>query len=107
METFNHEVELSSLINQAPVVVVYIASQWCPPCKQLYPILEQMSNELDQKEIKICKVDVTDGAPQFVKDMGIRMVPTLLYYKDGSLKLTETGFKNKDALIANIESAKK
>lgn len=107
METFTHDVELSSLINQAPIVIVDIFSQWCPPCKQLSPIIEKLATELDQKEVKIFKVDVTEGAPQFVKDMGIKTVPTLLYFKDGVLKLTEIGFKSKDALIANIENTKK
>jgi thioredoxin 1 len=107
METFTSDADLGSLIVKAPIVIIDIFSQWCPPCKQLAPILEQLDKELDQKEVRIIKVDVTEGAPQFVKDMGIKMVPTLLYFKDSELKLKETGFKNKEGLLANIESVKK
>jgi thioredoxin 1 len=108
METINgSEADLGSLVNKAPIVVIDIFSHWCPPCKQLAPILEQLDKELDPKEVKIFKVDVTEGAPQFVKDMGIKMVPTLLYFNNGELKLKETGFKDKLALLTNIESVKK
>jgi thioredoxin 1 len=95
METVSGQIELSSLINSAPVVVLDIFAEWCGPCKVLSPILESIQIEMESSGVKIYKVDATTEPPSFVEEMGIRNVPTLLFYKNGELVKTEVGARPK------------
>lgn len=102
METLSGEIDINVIATSANIVVVDIASEWCSPCKALAPILESLQE--DFKDVKFIKVDVTNGAPTFVSEMGIRAVPTILFYKGGNLVRTETGFKAKKDLKLIIEN---
>ena len=94
METFKGNANLDGMIKSCKIVVIDIFSNWCMPCKALTPILEDLEKEYVGK-VKFYKIDVTEDPPKFVLDMGIRNVPTLIFYKDGELKMQETGYKNK------------
>ncbi len=63
-----------------PVLVDFWA-EWCPPCKAMDPILDQLSAELAGK-VKIVKLDV-DGNPSTVVKYNVRAMPTLIVFKDG------------------------
>lgn len=94
----DNSITLDSLIKTAKTVVVVITTQWCPPCKKMAPIWEELSKEL--VDTKIFKVDATESAPQFVIDMGIKSVPTILFYRNGVLFDNITGERNKQQLLA-------
>ena len=57
-------------------------AEWCGPCKMVSPIVEELSNEYNGK-VKVAKLDV-DSNPQTATNYGIRGIPTLLMFKDGS-----------------------
>ena len=101
MEILSGELVLSDLTSKAEKVLVVVSSQWCGPCKALQPILEEIETTLDSTT-KFIKVDVTSSAPQFVRDLRISKVPTLLLFKNGELKKNETGGKTKEAVIKFI-----
>ncbi len=63
-----------------PVLVDFWA-EWCPPCKAMDPILDQLSVELADK-VKIVKLDV-DSNPSTVVRYNVRAMPTLIVFKDG------------------------
>ncbi len=69
------------LESDTPVLVDFWAD-WCAPCKMIAPIVEELSEEYDGK-IAFAKVDV-DSSPQTAMQYGIRSIPTLLVFKDGS-----------------------
>ena len=63
-----------------PVLVDFWA-EWCPPCKAMDPILEDLSVELAGK-VKIVKLDVETN-PSTVVQYNVRAMPTLMVFKDG------------------------
>jgi thioredoxin 1 len=63
-----------------PTLVDFHAT-WCGPCKTLAPILDQLKSKKGQA-LRILKIDV-DKNPAIADQLGIRGVPTLIYYKNG------------------------
>ena len=77
-DSFDKEVRQSEL----PVIVDFWA-EWCGPCKQIGPALEELSDEYAGK-IKIVKVNVDDN-PNSPAQMGVRGIPALSMFKDGEI----------------------
>ena len=96
--TFDAEVRNSDI----PVVVDFWA-EWCGPCKQIGPVLEELSLEMEGK-VKIAKVDV-DSNPNTAASMGVRGIPALFIFKDGEVISNRAGAAPKAALQSWIESS--
>ena len=62
------------------LVLVDFWATWCGPCRMQAPILEQLSQELSEDELKILKMDV-DENPETARAFGIMSIPTLLLKK--------------------------
>ena len=97
-DTFDAEVKNSDI----PVVVDFWA-EWCGPCKQIGPALEELSNEMDGK-VKIAKVDV-DSNPNTATQLGIRGIPALFIFKNGEIVSNRAGAAPKVALQSWIEDS--
>ncbi|MFV0491170.1 MAG: thioredoxin [Pseudorhodobacter sp.] len=85
-----------------PVVVDFWA-EWCGPCKQIGPSLEELSTELAGR-VKVVKVDV-DKNPNSAAAMGVRGIPALFIFKDGEVISNRAGAAPKAALKSWIEDA--
>ena len=66
------------------LVLVDFWATWCGPCRMQAPILEKLSQELSEDELKILKMDV-DENPNTARTFGIMSIPTLLFKKDGQV----------------------
>lgn len=66
------------------LVLVDFWATWCGPCRMQAPILEKLSEELSEDELKILKMDV-DENPETARAFGIMSIPTLLFKKDGKV----------------------
>ena len=66
------------------LVLVDFWATWCGPCRMQAPILEKLSEELSEDELKILKIDV-DENPETARAFGIMSIPTLLCKKDGQV----------------------
>jgi len=97
-DTFDAEVRNADL----PVVVDFWA-EWCGPCKQIGPALEELSNEL-AGSVKIVKVNV-DENPNLPAQLGVRGIPTLFLFKDCEIVSNKTGAAPKAALAGWINDS--
>lgn len=66
------------------LVLVDFWATWCGRCRMQAPILEKLSEELSEDELKILKMDV-DENPETARAFGIMSIPTLLFKKDGQV----------------------
>lgn len=69
-------------IIKKPLVVVDFWAEWCPPCRILAPILEELEKKL--KNISFAKVNI-DKSKDLALQFGIEVVPTLLIFRKGKL----------------------
>ena len=83
------------------LVLVDFWATWCGPCKMKAPILDQLSEELSEDDLKIVKIDV-DENPETAQKFGIMSIPTLLFKKDGQVVKQVAGVHTKAQLKAIV-----
>jgi thioredoxin 1 len=71
--------------------LVEFGAEWCGPCKQQLPILENLANKYEQ--IKFYKVNI-DQAPGAVSKFNIKSVPLLCLFSNGQLLFSKSGLTN-------------
>ena len=101
LEVNDNEFEEKVLKSTNPVLCDFWA-EWCGPCKQIGPILEEISEE-KKETIKILKLNI-DENPETPQKYGVRGIPTLMMFRDGKLIDTKVGSLPKSSLIEWINN---
>ena len=83
------------------LVLVDFWATWCGPCRMQAPILEKLSEELSDDELKILKMDV-DENQETARAFGIMSIPTVLFKKDGQVVKQVAGVHTADQIKAII-----
>jgi thioredoxin 1 len=90
------------LSSPAPVLVDFWA-EWCGPCKQISPVLNELADEY-QGRVKIGKVNI-DEQQTLAAEYGIRAIPTLLLFSKGQVSEQMVGARSKRDLKLSLDRA--
>tara|TARA_Y100000816_G_C25856285_1_gene447145 strand:- start:49 stop:369 length:321 start_codon:yes stop_codon:yes gene_type:complete len=95
-ENFEKEV----IKSDKPTVVDFWA-EWCGPCKQIGPVLEEISDEM-KDQVVIAKHNI-DQQPNTPTKYNIKGIPTMLLFKNGELQATKVGASTKSNIVEWIK----
>ena len=101
LEVSNDNFESEVVKSEKPVLVDFWA-EWCGPCKQIAPVVEEIAGEHSDK-LKVCKMDV-DANRETAVQFGIRSIPTLLIFKNGEVAGSQIGAVSKQQLLEFIQA---
>lgn len=99
LQTVKNE-EFDSIVNQEGLVIVDFWAAWCGPCRTLLPIMENLSDEYSN--IPMYKVNVDEEMDVATK-LGVRNLPTLLFFKNGEIVDRLSGLQTKEKLASLIQ----
>jgi thioredoxin 1 len=91
------------VLNSSDLVLVDFWAEWCGPCKQIGPALEEISTEMGAK-VKITKINIDDN-PNTPSKYGVRGIPTLMLFKNGEVAATQVGALPKGKIVEWIEKS--
>ena len=94
------ETFIADVLQSEKTVLVDFWAEWCGPCRQVSPILEEIANEHADK-LEIVKLNV-DENPRTAADYGITSIPTMNVYQGGQVVKSIVGAKPKAALLKEL-----
>ena len=92
----------ADVLKAAGPVLVDFWAEWCGPCRQIAPALEDLAKDLDGK-ITVAKLNI-DENPGTPGKYGVRGIPTLMIFKDGQVAATKIGAEPKQKLVSWINT---
>ncbi|MFB6617453.1 thioredoxin family protein [Streptomyces sp. NPDC085524] len=100
-EVTDDDFEAEVLEERGRPVLVEFTADWCPPCRQLAPVLSAVAAE-EADRLKVVQLDV-DSSPGTVARYGVLSMPTLLVFRDGEPVQQMVGLRAKRKLLQELE----
>ncbi|GAB2601769.1 thioredoxin [Streptomyces capparidis] len=91
------------LAAELPVLVEFTAD-WCPPCRQLAPVLREVAEE-ERHRLKVVAIDV-DANPETTAAYGVLSMPTLILFRGGEPVASMVGARTKRCLLKELDDAR-
>jgi thioredoxin 1 len=98
MHKLNNTEEFDQFVGSDQLTVVDFYAEWCGPCKMMAPMLESVAEE----ELPIGKVDI-DTCADVAKNFNISSIPTLLFFRSGTVVGKMVGSQTKASLMKKVE----
>ena len=93
----------ADVLNSSELVLVDFWAEWCGPCKQIAPALEEIDAEMNDK-VTVTKINI-DENPMTPSKYGVRGIPTLMLFKDGQVAATKVGALPKNKIVEWINES--
>jgi len=85
------------------ISLVDVWAPWCGPCKTIGPIIDKLSSDYKDSDIKFAKLNADDNS-EIVKTLGVRNIPTILIYKNGEVVERSVGMVSEGQLKELIDN---
>jgi thioredoxin 1 len=92
----------TEVLNSDKLVLVDFWAEWCAPCKQIAPTLDEIAGEM-AGSVVVAKINI-DQNPDIAAQYGVRSIPTLMLFKNGEPAATQVGAAPKGKLVEWIKS---
>tara|TARA_Y100000590_G_scaffold70147_1_gene76521 strand:+ start:792 stop:1112 length:321 start_codon:yes stop_codon:yes gene_type:complete len=102
IKSINEDAFENDVLKSSKPVLVDFWAEWCGPCKEIAPILQEISSEMSN-DIEIVKINI-DENPNIPNKYGIQSIPTLVIFKKGEQVATKVGSAVKSELISWIKT---
>ncbi|MBH57359.1 MAG: thioredoxin [Planctomycetaceae bacterium] len=94
----------SEVLQAGEPVLVDFWAQWCGPCRQIAPMIDELAEE-NAGSVKVVKVNI-DDAGELAQQYGVSSIPTLMIFKDGEVQSQLVGAQPKPAIQESLDAAK-
>lgn len=91
----------SEMINSNPVVLVEFYASWCPHCKRMMPVVEQVK-ELLAGKVNVYQFDIDENEELSDRE-GVKTIPTFIIYRDGKEQWHQSGEMDGQVLLSKVE----
>ena len=93
--------KFSEIINSDTPVLIDFYADWCGPCKQFSPIVQEVKNEMGD-EVKVLKIDV-DKNEALSQKLQVMSIPTVAIFRNGKMEWRAAGVQPKQVLINKVK----
>ena len=98
--------KLQERIKSGKLILVDFYADWCGPCKQMGPVLDDVESTAGQ-DAEVYKIDVDqEEARDFIQEQMVMSIPTLVFFKDGKRVDAFVGLQDKETLLKKIGQLK-
>lgn len=99
------EAGLGAALKSGLPVIVKLGADWCPPCREMKPVLKELARELKGKAI-ILDLDINEHRA-LARKLKVKLIPTTIFYdRYGKDKAVRTGFMDRKELLKTINELK-